>query len=355
MDNSSLVSILIPNYNKVPYLRDTLDSILAQTYSNWECIIVDDHSTDGSWEILGDYPLMDSRFKIFKRPEQLPKGGNTCRNYGLSLSNGNYILFLDSDDVLADFCLSQRIQSVKENQALDFWAFPTVLFEIKPSDARFYWNLDNSSESDLSRFLRMDALWQTSGCLYKRDFLLKLEGLSPNRKFWQDYELHLKALLSSQAYKKFFHLPPDVFIRNGDSSSLSRSTPFSADLKILVERINFLEEIFDYSKSIGKDLSRTEVYSLFSFQFYLIVQLWVKHGKFGLFWNRWLNYTRLYGLNSVDRWRGLIKSCQIKLNNRINLNFLKAKVKTSSIPDYDILKDVEIGIHPLSTKSSIDD
>lgn len=355
MDNSTLISILIPNFNKDSYLKETLDSVLDQTYTNWECIVVDDHSTDDSWLILDEYKLRDSRFKIFKRPDELPKGGNSCRNYGLIQSKGNFVLFLDSDDVLADYCLDQRIQSAIENQELDFWAFPTALFEKRVLDAKYYWNLDNSTESDLSRFLRMDALWQTSGCLYKRDFLLNLEGLSPKRRFWQDYELHLKALLSSQAYKKFFHLPPDLFIRNGDKNSLSRSTPFTSDFKILVERIKFLEEIFDYSNSIGKVLSRTETHSLFSFQFYLIVQLWVKHGKFGLFWNRWLNYTRQYGLNIVDKWRGLIKSCQIKLSNRINLNPFKGGVKPSSFPDYSILEDVEIGIHPLSLKSSIHD
>lgn len=355
MQSNKILSILIPNFNKGPYLKETLDSVLAQTFPDWECIVVDDHSTDGSWEILKEYTLRDPRFLIFKRPVQLPKGGNSCRNYGLSISKGNFILFLDSDDVLADYCVSQRIQCVKEYQAMDFWAFSTALFEMQPSDSQFFWNLDNSTESDLSRFLRMDALWQTSGCLYRRDFLLKLNGLSTNRMFWQDYELHLKALLSSQSYKKFFQRPPDVFIRNGDSSSLSRSTPFSGDFKILVERIEFLDEIFAYSKSIRRCLSSIEVHSLVSFQFYLIVQLWTKHGRFSLFWIKWWDYSRSYKLTYFDTLRGVFKACLIKLSNRINFISIKREGKNSSFPDYHILANVKIGRYPLSIQASIHD
>ena len=74
-----LVSILIPNYNKAPYLRETLDSVLSQTYTHWECIIVDDHSTDNSWEILEEYVAKDSRFKLYKRPVDRKQGGNAAR------------------------------------------------------------------------------------------------------------------------------------------------------------------------------------------------------------------------------------------------------------------------------------
>ena len=90
----NLVSILIPNYNKASYLRPTLDSIMAQTYSNWECIIVDDHSTDISWEIIEEYAKTDSRFKIYKRPNHLAKGGNVCRNYAFTNSVGDFVVFL---------------------------------------------------------------------------------------------------------------------------------------------------------------------------------------------------------------------------------------------------------------------
>jgi glycosyltransferase involved in cell wall biosynthesis len=93
-----LVSILIPNFNKAKYLGDLFDSILKQTYTNWECIVVDDHSKDNSWEILESYSKKDLRIKIFKRPETRIKGVSTARNYAIELAEGEYVAFLDSDD-----------------------------------------------------------------------------------------------------------------------------------------------------------------------------------------------------------------------------------------------------------------
>jgi glycosyltransferase involved in cell wall biosynthesis len=93
-----LVSILIPNFNKEIYLGDLFDSILKQTYTNWECIVVDDHSSDNSWEILESYSQKDSRIKIFKRPETRIKGVSTARNYAIELAEGEYVALLDSDD-----------------------------------------------------------------------------------------------------------------------------------------------------------------------------------------------------------------------------------------------------------------
>ena len=95
---STLISILIPNYNKEQYLNKCLESVIAQTYANWECIIVDDHSTDKSWEILSEFSLQDNRFKIYRRPNELKEGGNGARNYAIELAKGEFIAFLDSDD-----------------------------------------------------------------------------------------------------------------------------------------------------------------------------------------------------------------------------------------------------------------
>ncbi|WP_439475776.1 glycosyltransferase family 2 protein [Algoriphagus formosus] len=95
-----LVSILIPNFNKAAYLAETLDSVLAQTYNHWECIVVDDHSSDASWEILETYEKRDLRIKIYKRPEERIKGGSVARNYAFEMSKGDYIQWLDSDDVI---------------------------------------------------------------------------------------------------------------------------------------------------------------------------------------------------------------------------------------------------------------
>ena len=88
-------SIIIPAYNVAPYLRESLDSVLAQTHTNWEAICVDDGSSDGSGEILDEYAARDPRFKIV---HQINEGVARAREVGLSAANGEWICWIDADD-----------------------------------------------------------------------------------------------------------------------------------------------------------------------------------------------------------------------------------------------------------------
>ncbi|WP_100615118.1 glycosyltransferase family 2 protein [Confluentibacter citreus] len=105
-----LVSIIIPTYNRVQLIGETLDSVLAQTYSNWECIIVDDGSTDNTSALLEFYCKKDSRFQYHHRPKNQPKGGNAARNYGFKVSKGDYINWFDSDDIMLNEFIENKIQ-----------------------------------------------------------------------------------------------------------------------------------------------------------------------------------------------------------------------------------------------------
>jgi glycosyltransferase involved in cell wall biosynthesis len=110
-----LVTIIIPAYNREHLIGESLDSIIAQTYSNWECIIVDDGSTDGTAEVIKSYILKDARFKYFKRPNHKPKGANACRNFGLECSKGTFINWFDSDDIMHPKKLEIQIKLLKKN------------------------------------------------------------------------------------------------------------------------------------------------------------------------------------------------------------------------------------------------
>ena len=91
MNKKPLVSVIIPTYNRAHLIGETLDSALAQTYQNWECIIGDDGSSDNTDEVVGEYVKKDSRFKYFHRPDQHLRGGNGARNYGFKMSQGEYV------------------------------------------------------------------------------------------------------------------------------------------------------------------------------------------------------------------------------------------------------------------------
>lgn len=110
-------SIIIPVYNVERYLRECLDSVSDQTFSDWEAICVNDGSTDGSATILEDYASKDGRFKIVAQPN---RGLSAARNTGMDAAKGEYILFLDSDDWLKSNALETLAQSLNDEDMLCF-------------------------------------------------------------------------------------------------------------------------------------------------------------------------------------------------------------------------------------------
>lgn len=130
MTEQPLVSIIIPTYNRADLIGETLDSILAQTYHNWECIVVDDGSTDNTSEVLANYTKKDSRISYYHRPNQYKAGGNGARNYGLDLSKGNYINWFDSDDVMMTRFISEKVNSVEDNDLI-ICSHNTIDYQLK--------------------------------------------------------------------------------------------------------------------------------------------------------------------------------------------------------------------------------
>ena len=109
-----LVSIIIPSYNRADLLSETLNSVLSQTYKNWECIVVDDRSTDSSVTIINDFSSKDSRFRVVVKPDNIKNGASISRNIGLKESRGSYIQFLDSDDIIASNKLEEQIKKLSK-------------------------------------------------------------------------------------------------------------------------------------------------------------------------------------------------------------------------------------------------
>ncbi len=111
MMNEPLVSVIVPVYNTERYLRRCLDSVMAQTYRNWECLCVNDGSPDRSSDILREYASKDSRIRVFTRENQ---GISCTRNFALQHAEGEYLIFLDSDDSihpqLLEICIYQALR-----------------------------------------------------------------------------------------------------------------------------------------------------------------------------------------------------------------------------------------------------
>ena len=113
MQSSPLVSVIMPAYNSESHISESIESVLSQTYSNWELLITDDLSSDKTREIVKQFCINDKRIKLFINAEN--GGAGVARNYSIEQAQGRYIAFLDSDDIWHKDKLSKQINFMEEN------------------------------------------------------------------------------------------------------------------------------------------------------------------------------------------------------------------------------------------------
>lgn len=195
-----IVSIVIPTVNRCELLKQTLDSVCTQTYSNWEVIVVDDGSTDRTADMVQQYELRDERFKWMVRPEEEPAGGSACRNIGASRASGEYTIFLDSDDILSQGCLERRVQYIEQRPEVDFVVFQAEAFERIPGDLRVPFNVPKPQHA-LDRLLQLDHPWQTTGPIWRNSALRRIGGWDASLPSWQDWELNIRAICRGVSYE----------------------------------------------------------------------------------------------------------------------------------------------------------
>lgn len=111
-----LISIVMPAYNAAQYIEQSIESVLKQSYTNWELIIVDDCSVDDTYKIVGKLCLNEERIKLFKMNEN--SGVAMARNFAISMSRGKYIAFLDSDDLWLPDKLEKQLNLMQEKKAV---------------------------------------------------------------------------------------------------------------------------------------------------------------------------------------------------------------------------------------------
>jgi glycosyltransferase involved in cell wall biosynthesis len=213
-----LISIIIPVYNRAHLVGETLDSILAQTYPHWECILTDDHSTDTTVAVLKTYAEKDPRFRCAIRPEDRPKGANACRNYGFELSKGEYIQWFDSDDLMLPTFLNEKINYLKNNN--DFIITKCVNFyqdSTKENISKY--NQNQKYELNFENFLKEKVYWMTP------DMLIKKSAVGTTRfdekiQSGQEYNFFLN-LLARQSIKGIF-LNKELTLRRMHDNSVQQ-------------------------------------------------------------------------------------------------------------------------------------
>jgi len=114
--NNPLVSVIMPVYNAESFLREAIDSILKQTYKNFELIIIDDASTDSSWSIIKKYKrVYKKRVRAFRLKTRLNKGGDACANLAIKKAKGKYIARMDADDIAHPRRLEKQVKFLEKN------------------------------------------------------------------------------------------------------------------------------------------------------------------------------------------------------------------------------------------------
>lgn len=234
INETGLISIIIPFYNSSKYLEETIQSVVNQVYENWELILIDDGSEDNSFELAKKFTL-DKRVKLFKRESKI-KGASVCRNEGARKSKGNYLIFLDSDDLMASYCLLNRIKFVNKSPGYNLYIFPVELFENNPGDLNKYWNI-KTNQDDILRFLRQDMPWCISSPVWEKETFKEINGFNESSLCWQDWEIHLRLLINKKKIIYASDFKTDIYIRD------NRKNPDK-------NRISYREKSIEYNQNI---------------------------------------------------------------------------------------------------------
>lgn len=220
---NALVSIIVPTYNRAHVIGETLQSVKNQTYQNWECIIVDDFSTDHTCELINQLSLEDQRFNYLSN--QRTKGAPGARNTGLYAARGEFIIFLDSDDLILEKCLENRIRYFKINPLLDI---VISLQKRKENGVETFYINQPSDIHPLIRFYSLspniDIPWLNNSLLIKKSFILtnKIEW-DESVQIHQDIQFNVSLLANNPNIKWSNDTYDSYWVYNDNVDNIGRN------------------------------------------------------------------------------------------------------------------------------------
>lgn len=255
--NLPKVSIIIPLFNAYPYIKEMLDSIQAQTFTDWELIIVDDGSTDEGPQLVKSYAEHDLRIIYIKRPDDRVKGACTCRNVGLKMAKGQYVIWLDADDRIAIYCLQQRFDYLENHPDLDFAVFPGIPFKEFPGDIENGYFGFKYGRKKLNGFINKNLPFVVWNNIYKKESLIRNDiQWDENLSSLQDSDFNITALLKGLKFEET-NLLPDYFWRQ-TPSSISRKIftedHFKSHMYFLNKTLHYFEEKKEFNADLQLDI-----------------------------------------------------------------------------------------------------
>lgn len=200
-------SIVIPVHNRASTLPLCIDSILSQTYPNFELILVDDHSEDNSIQIIKDYQKKDNRIKLFQEPDN-KHGAQAARNTGIYNSSYDWIMFNDSDDTWIPEKIEKEYELLKSlNFSEDVVIYSDCqIIDLETNETR-YWKLSHISSQNSFKDLLVKSGPMFQSLLCSKNLLKKVDFLDETTPRYQEWDTSIRLA----EYGKFFHIEEALY------------------------------------------------------------------------------------------------------------------------------------------------
>lgn len=193
-----LISIITPTYNREKFLSAAIDSVLKQTYKNFELIIVDDGSTDNTQALVASYVEKDPRIKYLQQKNQ---GQSVARNYALSIASGDFICFLDSDNYWPEEKLEKSIGAFESHPEVDIVYGDCITIDEQGNE--LHRNNMRRYSGNIAALLLKDNFVSMNTTMTRRKCFDEMGGMSGKRRVADDYDLWLKF----SARFRFMYMP----------------------------------------------------------------------------------------------------------------------------------------------------
>jgi hypothetical protein len=219
------VSIIIPVYNQARFLPDTIESVLAQTHADWECIVVDDGSTDDSADVARRFSEGDARIRVIRQENA---GPSAARNRAFPLASGTYVQFLDADDKLAPDKLAVQSRYLDEHPEIDLVYGPCTFFRTEEPGKVLY-----SLHGHLSRSMQQKVygaaealeklqefnITPSAAVLFRRGVIERAGELVDGARGSEDWDFWLRCAVAGCSI---------VYLESGSAVAFLRTHPTSA-------------------------------------------------------------------------------------------------------------------------------
>ncbi|CAN5385702.1 hypothetical protein BH09BAC1_BH09BAC1_17480 [soil metagenome] len=247
-----LISVVIPTYNFGHLISYTLDSVLAQTYQKWECIIVDDGSLDNTEVVVTAYTQADKRFTYYKQPNS---GPGKARNKGIALAKGSFLQLLDADDLLEPLKLEYQVGVLMENTKIDVLYGPTLAFQTTKlnqdeigeltEDSVIRPTISGRGNPVIETFLK--TTFFPSAGLIRKSLVLEIGMLNVALIQAEDWDLFLRLAQKNALFQYLRQTPPQAhaLIRKHDSNNTLNF--FRLQYYVVIMRQNFAKQCNDES------------------------------------------------------------------------------------------------------------